>query len=184
MPALLMTMKWSRLQPVLAGDATPPRLFAPQRCREADAKGATGAHQRAWRYRCNDEMRCLIPSRARSRQARCRPHLLARCAAAAVGGNTHQAFHAEDLSSSHRVHDTAAVGHYLPVLAAAAGANCILLFGPTNPNVWAPRNENVQVLRARNGDLGGLDIVDVEVAVTAALCSNKTKNSKPNFSVL
>ena len=67
-------------------------------------------------------------------------------------------------------------------LAAAARANCILLFGPTDPNVWAPRNENVQVLRARNGDLGGLDIVDVEVAVTAALCSNKTKNSKPNFS--
>jgi heptosyltransferase-2 len=57
-------------------------------------------------------------------------------------------------------------------LAAAARANCILLFGPTDPNVWAPRNENVQVLRARNGDLGDLDIVDVEVAVTAALCSN------------
>ena len=35
---------------------------------------------------------------------------------------TRQAFHAEDLSSSHRVHDTAAVEHYLPVLAAAAGA--------------------------------------------------------------
>jgi heptosyltransferase-3 len=69
-------------------------------------------------------------------------------------------------------------------LAAAARANCTLLFGPTDPNVWAPRNENVQVLRARNGNLGDLDIVDVEAAVTAALSSNKTKNSEPNFSVL
>ena len=34
-------------------------------------------------------------------------------------------------------------------LAAAAGANCILLFGPTDPNVWAPRNENVRVLQAQ-----------------------------------
>ena len=43
-------------------------------------------------------------------------------------------------------------------LAAAAGANCVLLFGPTDPDVWAPRNKNVQVLRAQSGRLGNLGI--------------------------
>jgi len=38
-------------------------------------------------------------------------------------------------------------------LAAAAGAPCILLFGPTDPAVWAPANENVTVLRAPDRNL-------------------------------
>src|SRR5439155_17758960 len=52
------------------------------------------------------------------------------------------------------------VGHDSGIshLAAAAGANCILLFGPTDPEIWAPRNENVQVIRAPNGDLRELDV--------------------------
>ena len=54
-------------------------------------------------------------------------------------------------------------------LAAAAGANCILLFGPTDPNVWAPRNENVRVLLAQSGRLNELDIAQVRAAVTTAL---------------
>jgi heptosyltransferase III len=41
-------------------------------------------------------------------------------------------------------------------LAAAAGARCILLFGPTDPAIWAPRNENVCVLRAPNGETSSL----------------------------
>jgi heptosyltransferase III len=50
------------------------------------------------------------------------------------------------------------VGHDSGIshLAAAAGANCILLFGPTDPDVWAPRNENVQVIGAPNGNLNEL----------------------------
>ena len=55
-------------------------------------------------------------------------------------------------------------------LAAAAGAKCILLFGPTDPNVWAPMNENVQILNAPNGRLSDLEITRVEAALTAALC--------------
>ena len=63
------------------------------------------------------------------------------------------------------------VGHDSGIshLAAAAGANCILLFGPTNPDVWAPRNENVQVLRAQGGRVADLQIASVEMSVAAAL---------------
>jgi heptosyltransferase-2 len=67
--------------------------------------------------------------------------------------------------------NTIFVGHDSGIshLAAAAGANCILLFGPTDPNVWAPRNENVRVLRSQSGSLNDLDIAQVRAAVTTAL---------------
>ena len=54
-------------------------------------------------------------------------------------------------------------------LAAAAGTNCILLFGPTDPNVWAPQNNNVRILRPPTGRLSDLKIEDVEAAVADAL---------------
>ena len=54
-------------------------------------------------------------------------------------------------------------------LAAAADANCVLLFGPTNPDVWAPGNDNVQVLRSPTGRLGDLAIEIVERAFAAAV---------------
>jgi heptosyltransferase III len=54
-------------------------------------------------------------------------------------------------------------------LAAAAGANCILLFGPTNPEVWAPRNEDVRVIRAPNSRLGDLGVEQVEAAFASLL---------------
>ena len=55
-------------------------------------------------------------------------------------------------------------------LAAAAGANCILLFGPTDPDVWAPRNDNVQILRAPNARPSDLRIKHVEAAFAGVLC--------------
>jgi heptosyltransferase-3 len=54
-------------------------------------------------------------------------------------------------------------------LAAAAGANCVLLFGPTDPNVWAPRNKSVRVLRAPGGRLSKLEIAPVTAAVVNAI---------------
>ena len=54
-------------------------------------------------------------------------------------------------------------------LAAAAGANCILLFGPTDPNVWAPRNENVQVVAAESGRLNDLGTGLVQAALSGSL---------------
>src|SRR6266545_4518196 len=63
------------------------------------------------------------------------------------------------------------VGHDSGIshLAAAAGANCILLFGPTDPNVWAPRNENVQIVVAPSGKLEDLEIAPVQAPLTTAL---------------
>jgi heptosyltransferase III len=55
------------------------------------------------------------------------------------------------------------VGHDSGIshLAAAAGANSILLFGPTNPAIWAPQGENVKIIRAPKGDLRGLQLETV-----------------------
>jgi heptosyltransferase-2 len=58
-------------------------------------------------------------------------------------------------------------------LAAATGATCILLFGPTDPNIWAPTNENVCVLRAQSGNIRDLEIESVEAAVATAVSSGR-----------
>ena len=50
-------------------------------------------------------------------------------------------------------------------LAAAAGAHCILLFGPTDPDIWAPKGENVRVIRAPGGDLRALAVDAVRDAI-------------------
>lgn len=56
-------------------------------------------------------------------------------------------------------------------VAAAAGACCLLLFGWTDPAIWAPANENVTVLRAPEGKIELLDIETVAAALRAALGS-------------
>ena len=63
--------------------------------------------------------------------------------------------------------DSLFVGHDSGVshLAAAVGARSILLFGPTNPDVWAPSNRNVTVLRAPEGDLRLLGVGRVIEAI-------------------
>jgi heptosyltransferase III len=65
---------------------------------------------------------------------------------------------------------TTFIGHDSGIshLAAAAGADCILLFGPTDPDVWAPKNDNVQTLRAANRKLTDLTI-DLVKAAKASL---------------
>jgi heptosyltransferase-3 len=62
------------------------------------------------------------------------------------------------------------VGHDSGIshIAAAAGAPCVLLFGPTDPDVWAPTNQNVTVLRAPDGALEKLDVETVAAAVRAS----------------
>jgi heptosyltransferase III len=50
-------------------------------------------------------------------------------------------------------------------LAAAAGVPSVLLFGPTDPDVWAPLNPDAKVIRAPKGDLEQLSVAEVEAAV-------------------
>ena len=59
-------------------------------------------------------------------------------------------------------------------LAAAAGANCIFLFGPTNPEVWAPQSKNVQVIRAPTGDMPSLQFETVRDALMNKLEADST----------
>ena len=53
-------------------------------------------------------------------------------------------------------------------LAAACGVKCVLLFGPTEPAMWAPPAPNVRVIR-RGPDLTSISIDDVRQVVTEAL---------------
>lgn len=43
-------------------------------------------------------------------------------------------------------------------IAGAAGVRSLLLFGPTDPAVWAPANANVNILTAPNGEMAALSI--------------------------
>jgi heptosyltransferase-2 len=57
-------------------------------------------------------------------------------------------------------------------LAAACGARCVLLFGPTEPEVWAPPVPNVRVVRCHS-DLAALPVDAVRCAVEEALADQK-----------
>ena len=52
-------------------------------------------------------------------------------------------------------------------LAAAAGAHCVLLFGPTNPQVWAPTGNHVQVISASDDKMESISIDRVHQVVSS-----------------
>ena len=54
-------------------------------------------------------------------------------------------------------------------LAAAVGVPCVLLFGPTDPDIWAPPHPAVKVLRSADETLAGLSLETVRAAVATAL---------------
>ncbi len=63
------------------------------------------------------------------------------------------------------------VGHDSGIshLAAAVEMPCLLLFGPTDPAIWAPQNPDVRVLRAENGELLQLEVRVATEAVVQEL---------------
>lgn len=52
-------------------------------------------------------------------------------------------------------------------LAAGVGTPCLLLFGPTDPAVWAPANPWVRVLRAPSQRMDGIDVREVWAALSS-----------------
>jgi len=54
-------------------------------------------------------------------------------------------------------------------LAAAVGARCVLLFGATDPAVWAPANVGVRVIPAPAEDLNNLTVASVCAAIAEQL---------------
>jgi len=57
-------------------------------------------------------------------------------------------------------------------LAAAAGADCILLFGPTDPAIWAPPDERTSVIRGQNGQVANISVQEVERELACRLVKN------------
>ena len=54
-------------------------------------------------------------------------------------------------------------------LAAAVGTRCILLFGPTDPAIWAPANPDVKVIQAPDEDMNDLPVASVSEALRPLL---------------
>lgn len=59
------------------------------------------------------------------------------------------------------------VGHDSGIshLAAAAGTNCVLLFGPTDPSVWAPENPGVHIVKSKTEDMRDIPLESVREIV-------------------
>lgn len=78
-------------------------------------------------------------------------------------------------------HDTG-ISH----LAAAAGTPCLLLFGPTDPGIWAPPHDHVRVLRTPAGKLEELSVSTVMSALrpmlgTLRLASGAEASENPDL---
>jgi heptosyltransferase-2 len=56
-------------------------------------------------------------------------------------------------------------------IAAAAGAPTLLLFGPTDPDIWAPLTGQVRIIRPQGEDLTQLPLEPVAQALREALSS-------------
>ena len=54
-------------------------------------------------------------------------------------------------------------------LAAACGLPAVLLFGPTDPRIWAPQNPKVKTIVATEGDLSRIEADEVLTTAIALL---------------
>jgi len=56
-------------------------------------------------------------------------------------------------------------------LAAAVGTRSLLLFGPTDPAIWAPQNPQVRILRSSDLTMKGIELGDVVAALEKLPCA-------------
>lgn len=63
-------------------------------------------------------------------------------------------------------------------LAAAVRVPCLLLFGPTDPQIWAPANPGVQVMEASDGQLSHITVDDVWREATRMLLDPEVGGSR------
>jgi heptosyltransferase-2 len=72
------------------------------------------------------------------------------------------------------------VGHDSGIshIAGAVGTPSVLLFGPTDPNVWAPQNPNVRVVRAADQSLDAITGTDVLRALPSLRLGMTTREEK------
>jgi len=56
-------------------------------------------------------------------------------------------------------------------IAGAVGANCVAVFGPTDPARWKPVNETVVAVRGKDGNVESVSVEEV-IAAAAALLGN------------
>ncbi|MDP1590776.1 MAG: glycosyltransferase family 9 protein [Prosthecobacter sp.] len=88
----------------------------------------------------------------------------------------HANWHALPLSelSTRLATCTAFLGHDSGIshLAAACGVPSLLLFGPTDPAIWAPPQPWVEILREESGDLAHLDFERVKSAATQVVAKS------------
>ncbi len=54
-------------------------------------------------------------------------------------------------------------------LAAACGVKCVLLFGPTRPDIWAPQNPMVEIVSAEDGKLSSIRVADALEKIVGAI---------------
>lgn len=57
-------------------------------------------------------------------------------------------------------------------IAAAVGTSSLLLFGPTDPQIWAPQNGNVTIVRSQTGKLDDLPVEQILRAAQRQLATN------------
>lgn len=60
-------------------------------------------------------------------------------------------------------------------LAASAGAHGLLLFGPTEANVWAPISSTLKALRSTNGSMGGFSVEQVIARIESETSSHRLR---------
>ena len=60
-------------------------------------------------------------------------------------------------SSSLYIGNDSGVSH----IAGLSGTPTIVLFGPTDPNIWKPLGENVSVITSKDGKMAGITVSEV-----------------------